>query len=422
VFVSAIVVAGGRGARLGAGVPKQMLEIGGRSILERSVTAFAAHAAVNEVIVVLPPDLADSPPAFLAASSKRVRVVAGGARRQDSVANGFDAAAPDADVVVVHDAARPFVSAALIDRTIAAAADTGAAIAALPARDTVKRANADREANRVTIAATLPRDTIHLAQTPQAFRRAVLQEAVALGRSGIEATDEAALVEYAGRPVRLVEGDPRNMKVTTPADLEFARALAGIDEQVGSAARAGRDGIPGERPAAESARHQGEAAGMRVGHGYDLHRLAEGRPLVLGGVEVPFEKGLSGHSDADVISHAVTDAILGAAAAGDIGRHFPDIDPRWKGASSLALLAAAAAIVRNAGYEIVNVDAVVVAERPRLAPHAAAMIARLSEAMGIAADRVSVKAKTNEGLGDIGRGEAIAAHAVALLRKIVPAG
>jgi 2-C-methyl-D-erythritol 4-phosphate cytidylyltransferase/2-C-methyl-D-erythritol 2,4-cyclodiphosphate synthase len=307
-------------------------------------------------------------------------VVAGGARRQDSVAAAFRAVPARTDVIVVHDAARPFASADLIARTIAAAAESGAALAAVAARDTVKQVDGS------VVRATLDRRTIFLAQTPQAFRRQVLSDALAL--SG-DATDEASLAEQAGHTVRIVEGEAANIKITTAEDLVMAEAIN----------RAG--GAP--------------AAATRVGTGYDLHRLVEGRLLILGGVTIPFDRGLAGYSDADAVCHAVTDAILGAAAAGDIGRHFPNTDPQWQGASSIDLLRRAAAVVRGMGLAVGNVDATVIAERPKLAPHVDAMRANLAEALGVSADRVSVKGKTNEGVGELGRGEAIAAHAVALL-------
>src|SRR5512132_4340486 len=273
MHVTAIIAAAGEGKRLGAGLPKQLLDVGGRTILERSITAFIAHDRVDDVIVVLPPAMVGEPPAWMKSSSPAVRIVAGGARRQDSVANAFDSVSAESDVVLVHDAARPFVSADLISRAIDAAAEHGAAIAALPVRDTVKRVE-PRGASRV-IAATIPRDTIYLAQTPQAFRRDVLREAVALGRAGVEATDEAMLAEHAGHAVHVVEGDPANVKITTSDDLD--------------AARRGSDGAAGA---------------SRIGTGYDLHRLVEGRPLVIGGVTVPAERGAVGHSDADVVCHA----------------------------------------------------------------------------------------------------------------------
>ena len=286
--------------------------------------------------------------------------------------------------MLVHDAARPFVSAELISRAIDAAAEHGAAIVAVAARDTVKRVES-RGTSRV-IAETIPRDAIYLAQTPQAFRRPVLEEAVALGRSGVDATDEAMLAEQAGHAVHVVEGDPSNVKITTADDLDAARRAASTP------------------PAA------------RIGTGYDLHRLVDGRPLVIGGVTIPAEKGALGHSDADVVCHAVTDAVLGAAGAGNIGARYPDNDPTWKDASSIELLRDSVRHVRDAGFAVANVDVSVILERPKIAPHIASIQARVADALGVEPSRVSVKGKTNEGLDAIGRGEAIAAHAVALLK------
>jgi len=390
MHVTAIIAAAGEGKRLGAGVPKQLLDVGGRTILERSIGAFVGHDRVDDVIVVLPPALVREPPAWLTTKSvpaMAVRIVAGGARRQDSVANAFDSVALDSDVVLIHDAARPFVSADLISRAIDAAAEHGAAIAALPARDTVKRV--ERSGSARVIAATIPRDTIYLAQTPQAFRRDVLRDAVAVGRSGVEATDEAMLAEHAGHAVHVVDGDPANVKITTNDDLELARR--------GAAAA---------------------SATVRIGTGYDLHRLVDGRPLVIGGVTVPSDRGAFGHSDADVVCHAVTDAILGAAGAGNIGQRYPDTDARWKDASSIELLRDSVRHVLAAGFAVENVDVSVLLERPKIAPFIAAIQARVAAVLGVEPPRVSVKGKTNEGLDAIGRGEAIAAHAVALLRSI----
>ena len=380
--MTAIIAAGGRGERFGAGQPKQLLSIGGQTILERSVNAFLTHDAVNDLVVALPKELADAPPAYLINTSKPLRVVAGGARRQDSVAAAFRAVSDRCDVVVIHDAARPFASVDLIARTIAAAAESGAALAAVEARDTVKQVRDH------IVSATLDRRTIFLAQTPQAFRRDVLRDALAITS---DATDEAALAEQAGHPVRIVDGEASNIKITTRDDLAIAEAINR------SGAKPGRTG--------------------RAGLGYDLHRLVEGRPLILGGVTIPFERGLAGHSDADAVCHAITDAILGAAGAGDIGRHFPDTDPRWKGASSIDLLRRAVEIVHEQGLAVGNVDAIVILERPKLAPHVDAMRARLADVLGVTIDRVSIKGKTNEGVGELGRGEAIAVHAIAMVRS-----
>jgi 2-C-methyl-D-erythritol 4-phosphate cytidylyltransferase/2-C-methyl-D-erythritol 2,4-cyclodiphosphate synthase len=405
MHVTAIIAAGGRGRRFGGAQPKQLLSVGGRPILERSVTAFLAHPLVDAVIVAVPQALVDDPPFYLRQTTKPLHVVAGGERRQDSVANGFEAADATSDIIVIHDAARPFVSANLIARTIAAAAESGAALAAVGSRDTVKLvlrpfgpAQGDREAleeskreRDVWVDQTLPRETIFLAQTPQAFRRGVLASALsAAAGNPLDATDEATLVERAGHPVRLVEGEASNIKVTTPEDLPIAEAIARS-----APARTGRAGI-----------------------GYDLHRLVDGRPLVLGGVTIPSARGALGHSDADVVCHAVTDAILGAACLGDIGLHFPDSDPRWKDASSLDLLRRAAALATEQGLEVGNVDVTVILEAPKLRDHVDAMRAAVAGALGVDAARVSIKGKTNEGVDAIGRGEAIAAHAVALVRAI----
>ena len=377
--VGVIVVAAGRGERMGSSVPKQLLDLGGRTLLQRSVDAFDRHARVREVVVVLPETLVAAGVSLVGETSRPCRFVAGGARRQDSVANGLRALDEETDVILVHDAARPFADALLIDRVIEAAAQTGAAVPVLPVRDTVKRL--DERGAHVT--ETIPRERVGLAQTPQGFRRAVLRAAIALGERGVDATDEAMLAEQAGHPVAVVPGDERNLKITTPADLAAARARL--------------------TPA------------PRVGTGYDLHRLVEGRPLVLAGVTVPGGCGPAGHSDGDVVCHALIDAMLGAAGAGDIGRHFPDTDPRWKDAPGLDLLARAAGILADRGWAVASADITVVLERPKLAPHLDDVRARVAATLGLDADRVGVKAKTNEGVDAVGRGEAMAAHAVAVL-------
>ncbi len=386
MHVTAIIAAAGEGRRLGAAVPKQLLDIGGRSILERSVTAFTGHDRVDDVLVVLPPGLTFMEHAIRNA----VQFVAGGPRRQDSVANAFDCVKPDCDVVLVHDAARPFVSADLISRAIDAAVAHGAAIAAVPARDTVKRV--ERTGDRVVIAETIPRDAIYLAQTPQAFRREVLGAAVAIGRSGVDATDEAMLAERAGHRVHVVEGDPANVKITTASDLDAAR------------------------------RGSGSAANLRIGTGYDLHRLIEGRPLILGGVRVASDKGAIGHSDADVVCHAVIDAVLGAACEGNVGQHYPDTDPRWKDASSIEMLRDSVGRINRRGLRVANVDVTVILERPKIAAYIDDIRSQLASALDVPIDGVSVKGKTNEGVDAPGRGEAIAAHAVALLFSGASAG
>ena len=384
--VAAIVAAGGRGSRVGGDVPKQFRRIGGRTVLEHAVLPFVRSERVGEVVVVLPPDPPREAAAALCALDPRLRIAVGGRRRQDSVAAGLSQVSAGADIVLVHDGARPFCSAGLIARTVDAAAAWGAAIPALESSDTVKEVR--REGDALLVRETVPRERVRLAQTPQAFRREVLAAAVASGQAGADATDEAALAESAGHPVRIVPGDPGNVKITTPEDLDRAAARA---------RRAAGEAVP------------------RVGFGYDSHRLAAGRPLVLGGVTIAHPLGLVGHSDADAVCHAVTDALLGAAAAGDIGQHFPDTDPRWRDASSLDLLARVVALVAGRGFAVGNVDIVVIAERPKLAPYVVAMRAKLAAVLGVDVERVGVKAKTGEGLDAVGRGEAVAVHAVALL-------
>ena len=384
MYVSAIIAAGGRGLRLGADRPKQFLDIGGRTMLQASVAALVASDRIQEIVVALPEEHMAETAATWPAMAKPVTFTAGGQRRQDSVANALARTQPTADVIVIHDAARPFVTPALIARAVDGARAHGAAIAAIPVRDTVKQAAAAIADGSRPIRSTISRETIFLAQTPQAFQRHVLVRALDEGRS-IDATDEAMLVERIGLPVHVVEGDVRNVKITTAEDLATAQAIARIHT-------------------------------MRIGNGYDLHRLVAGRPLILAGVTIPFELGLDGHSDADIVCHAVTDAVLGAATLGDIGRLFPDTDPAWKGADSIALLKAAMARVKDAGYQVSNVDVTVIAQRPKLLPYLDQMRANLAAALGVDAAAVSVKGKTNEGVDSMGRGESMAAHAVALLK------
>ena len=374
--VGAVLAAGGSGLR--AGVAKQWVTLGGETILRRAARALAASGIVDEMVAVVPAGEEARGEADLAGLGIPVRAVAGGAARADSVRAGLAALGP-VDVVLVHDAARPFATPALARAVAEAAASRGAALAAVAATDTVKRATGDR-----LVDATLDRRSIWLAQTPQGFRTSVLRRAFeAAGvAAAAEATDECQLVERLGEPVILVPGEAANFKITGAADLARARALV--------------------EP----------AVAMVVG--YDVHAFAPGRRLVLGGVEFEGD-GLLGHSDADICAHVVCDAILGAAGLGDIGRHFPDTDPQWKGVSSLLLLREVAARAAALGWSVGNCDLTLAARRPRIAPRADEMRARLAEAMGISSGQVNVKGTTGEGLGFVGRGEGVAAHAVALL-------
>ena len=385
MHVTAIIAAAGSGRRMGSSTPKQFLTLAGMSMLERTVGVFAACPRITDIVVVTP---AGDGPAGLALpqTGKPIIAVAGGGTRQESVGLGFARVPEAATYVIVHDAARPFVTPELIARILDAAIESGAAIAAMPSRDTVKEMRMVE--GEPLVARTIPRERVYLAQTPQAFRRDVLAAAVAQGRAGASATDESGLAELAGHPVRLVEGDGCNLKITTARDLSLARSMLG--EWIGPM--------------------------LRTGAGYDLHRLVAGRPLVLGGVTIPSERGALGHSDADVVCHAATDAILGAVSLGDIGLHFPDSDARWKDARSLDLLRQAVAMAAGSGFEVGNVDVTVMLESPRLRGYIDQIRASLATVLAIDAGRVSVKATTSEGLGFTGRGEGIAAMAVATLR------
>lgn len=377
----ALVVAGGRGLRFGGDVPKQYRDLSGRAVIARSLAAFAGLDGIAAVRPVIDPShqpLYDAAVAGLDLA-RLLPPVAGGASRQESVRLGLEsleALAPD--TVLIHDAARPLVDRGLIGRTIAALASTPAALPAVAVADTLKRGDAGR------VTATVSREGLWRAQTPQGFRFA---DILAAHRrfAGEELTDDAALAERATLPIALVAGSENNFKITTEDDL----------------ARAGRLIGPGE---------------VRTGLGFDVHRFTPGDAVMLCGVRVPHEAALAGHSDADVGLHALTDALLGAIGAGDIGVHFPPSDARWKGASSDRFLAHAGGLLRQRGGVILNVDVTIVCESPRVSPHRAAMVARIAAILGIEADRVSVKGTTTERLGFTGRGEGIAAQAVVSVR------
>ena len=400
--VDAVIAAAGSGARLGADTPKAFVEVGGVPLL-RYVLDMVEALGVRRTVVAVPADdidrwtervfeIADHSPQ----ADHPLQVVAGGATRQASVRAGLEAlqetAEPGGDgsdhIVMVHDAARPCASLDLWRRVADAATVSGAAIPVLPSVDSLKELDASGDEVR-----SIDRAHIVRAQTPQGFRYPTLLAAhAAATASGIEATDDAALVELNGHPVTAVSGEEGNIKVTTPEDLDRVSRL-----------------LVGEVPAVGS---------VRVGYGYDIHPLVEGRRLVLGGVELEYERGLDGHSDADSLAHAITDALLGAAGLGDIGRKFPAEDQRWKDADSLELLGAVVAELAAAGYRPCNVDATILAEQPRLSPHLDEMCRRLAERLDLPVEAVNVKATRGEGMGSIGRGEGIAAHAVATVQAV----
>lgn len=384
--VCALIPAAGRGARFGGSENKVFTPLLGRPMLAWTLRAFARCGAVESVILV--GGEADLPRLREVADDwggGKVRgVVPGGADRQASVAAGL-AACGDARFVVVHDAARPCVTEALIAVTLSAARDAGAATAALPVADTLVR-----ESIHPCAGENVERDRLWAVQTPQAFQTDLLREAHARAGQNERATDDAGLVRRLGRPVRLVPGEPANLKVTHPEDRALAEAIL--------------------------ARREAPPPTLRIGHGYDVHPFAEGRRLVLGGVEFPDQpRGLLGHSDADALLHAVCDALLGAAGLGDIGKLFPDDDPAHKDRASIEFLREVRARLDAAGFGVANVDVTVLAEAPRIGPRAAAIRENIADALRIPPDRVGVKATTAEGLGFVGRGEGIAVHAAALI-------
>ncbi|MBO4384049.1 MAG: 2-C-methyl-D-erythritol 2,4-cyclodiphosphate synthase [Clostridia bacterium] len=368
--VAAILLAAGSSSRMG-GVNKMLAEIGGRDPIDICVGVFSRHA---DSIVIAVSD-ATRPAAERAAANVCVPViiVGGGARRQDSVMNALLAA--DADLVAVHDCARCLVSDEVIKRAIDSAREFGSGVAAVKMRDTVRR---------IDTGETVDREGLYLMQTPQCFDREKLLEAYR--RLDGDVTDDAAVWQTLYGSARLTEGSMENQKLTEREDLEFFERLAGK-----------------------------RTMDMRIGIGEDTHRLTEGRKLVLGGVEIPFRLGLLGHSDADALIHAIIDALLGAAALGDIGGHFPDSDPAYKDISSLVLLERTAELIDSRGYSVSNVDATVTAQEPKLKPYIEEMRKKIADALGVGVEKISIKATTPEHLGPEGRSEGITARAVACI-------
>ena len=390
-FCTALVAAAGSSSRMG-GTDKLMKFLDNVPVLMRTLTALQRAAAIDEIVIAAREDaLVDiSTLCKTYGITKCSKVVRGGESRCHSVLLAALEASPEARLLAVQDGARPLVTPALIDRTVEAAAKCGAAAPAVPVKDTIKQAKGGggkTVPEGCMVENTPDRSTLYAVQTPQCFDRAAYLAALdELDEASARlVTDDCSLFELTGRPVELVQGDYANIKITTREDL----------------------------PRAENGGKK-----MRIGHGYDVHRLVEGRKLILGGVEVPYEKGLLGHSDADVLAHAVMDAVLGAAALGDIGQHFPDTAEEYAGADSLMLARRVAEIVTEHGWRIENIDATILCQRPKLAPHIPAMRAKLAEAFGMPVDAVSVKATTEEHLGFTGEGLGIAAHAVALIEAV----
>jgi 2-C-methyl-D-erythritol 4-phosphate cytidylyltransferase/2-C-methyl-D-erythritol 2,4-cyclodiphosphate synthase len=368
--VAAILVAAGSGARFGTEMPKQFMMIAGKPVIRHAAEALAAHVSVLQ-----PVGDAELIEAVLRGVAGCLPVIPGGATRQDSVRAGLEVLVPhEPDIVLVHDAARPVVPKGTIPALLAALRESPGAIPAAPLADTLKRVV------RGVIIETVPRSGLFRAQTPQAFRFKTLLAAHRAGLTG--ATDDASLLEAAGETVEVVPGSDDNIKLTYPEDLVRLERIMAVPLVA------------------------------RVGTGFDVHRFEVGRPLVLCGVTVPYDKGLAGHSDADVGIHALCDAIYGALAEGDIGRHFPPGEAAWKNADSARFLVHAAERIAARGGRLINADLTLICERPKITPHAPAMIARLASLLGADPARISVKATTTEKLGFTGRGEGIAAQAV----------
>lgn len=370
--VIAIIVAAGRGKRLGSSLPKQFLKVRGRTILEMSVGAFEQNKYVDEIFVAANADYCELTEKLCRGFSKLKKIVAGGAERQDSVRAALDCLRGENGIVLVHDAARPFVSEAVINAVIEGTADFDAAIPTVPAKDTIRQVDG-------TGSRTLQRETLACVQTPQGFRISLLKHAFEKAQAqGVLGTDDASLVERMGINISMVQGEDANRKITTREDLETE---------------------------------------MRIGTGYDVHRLVEGRPLVLCGEQIPYEKGLLGHSDADVALHALMDAMLGAAGLGDIGKHFPDTDERYRGISSMKLLQKTAELLREAGYFLGNADITIIAQRPKIAGYIPKMRANIAEIMNCDENKINIKGTTTEKLGFVGREEGIASEAVCILYR-----
>lgn len=379
--VIAIVVAGGEGRRMGGDVPKQFLPLGGRPIIDRTISCLAASPLIDGILLALPPQSPRDLKESFRGRPKVLQVVDGGAERQDSVRNALAAVAGDAEVILVHDAVRPFVSADLLARCVELAEEHGAVVPVVPVRETVK----EWDKNGRTLS-TVDRSRLYRAQTPQAFRAGILRKAYEkAGAEGLRGTDDASLVEGAGYPVTPIPGEEANIKITIPEELRMAEGLL----------REGPD--------------------FRIGLGGDAHRLVPGRELWLGGVKVEHEMGLLGHSDGDVLLHAIADALYGAMGDRDIGYHFPPGREETRGIPGRKIIEHARGRMEELGYALVGLDAVVVCEEPKIAPIVEELRASIAGMLLVPPERVSLKGKTTEGMGFEGRREGISAWAVALL-------
>lgn len=394
--VAAIIPAAGSGSRMGLPSPKQFFELDGTPILIHTLQVFQQVKSIGLIIVVVPPESCVWAEEQVQRYNlfKVLKVVPGGKHRQDSVLAGLEALPQEVELALVHDGVRPFVPVSVIENCLKETAKNGAAMVAIPVKDTLKAVSAGKE-----IEQTIDRSGVWQAQTPQAAEVSLLKKAFAEAakHKGFIATDEAALLERINVPVKVVEGSERNIKITRPEDLILAKAIL--------------------MESREDNNILGKNCQYRSGYGYDAHRLVEGRSLVLGGVTVPHEKGLQGHSDADVLTHALCDAMLGGAGAGDIGQHFPDTNEKFKDISSLKILETVCDLVEKKGYALHNADITVVAQKPKLAIYFETMKKNLAAACGVEPASINLKATTTEGMGFEGREEGMSAHAVVMLKN-----
>ena len=375
--VTAVIVAAGRGTRFGGDLPKQFLKIENRTVLEMAIEPFQSHPMVDALIVASSEEYVELCSRICERFDKMNAVVIGGEQRQDSVRACLDRT--DEGLVLIHDGARPFVTAQVIDRVIEGAYNQGACVPCVPVKDTVRQT----ENVKCTSSVTLERSSLFCVQTPQGFDTELIRRAyIKAEEDGFIGTDDGVLAERLGAGVAIAEGDYANIKITTREDLPRM-----------------------------------ETGDIRIGSGYDVHQLTEGRKLVLGGVEIPFERGLLGHSDADVLLHALMDALLGAAALGDIGKHFPDTDEKYRGISSIRLLEKVKSLISDAGYTVGNTDITVIAQKPKIAAYIPAMRKNIADTLGIGIERVNVKGTTTGNLGFVGRCEGIACEAVCILYR-----
>lgn len=384
---SAIILAGGTGSRMESDKHKQFIKIFDKTILERTVSAFEKSAKIDEIVVVVREDEFESITSLLAKNTpcKPVSFAIGGACRAESAKNGFFTCVDRCDFVAIHDAARCLITPEMVDKVVEKAHKCGAATAVCAVSDTLKSVDENG-----VIKATIPRENVFRAQTPQVFSKAIYKRALDNCRDVSIITDDNMMVEAIGEKISAVDLGVNNIKITTCDDLTLAKGILAERGEIGM-------------------------SGFRIGHGYDVHKFDEGRKLIIGGVDIPHEKGLLGHSDADVLLHAIMDSLLGAAALGDIGRHFPDNDEAYRGASSIHLLTKVAELIRKSGYTVINIDATLIMQRPKIAPYIPQMVSNIAFALGISENSVNVKATTEEKLGFTGREEGVSAHSVSML-------